>query len=112
SRGRLAVARAAILRERLSHVWINDCWMLRVTPGAGFVKQLRQARLPRLLGALAGTYAFQFALGLLAWWVLGRGLLGGQLDRGWLLAWALLLVTAVPFRLLAVVAQGRFAIGA
>ncbi len=112
SRSRLARARAAILRQRLSGVWINDCWLLRMTPGTGFVKQLRQARLPRLLGALAGTYAFQFALGLLGWWVLGRGLLGGQLDRGWLLAWALLLLTAVPFRLLAVWAQGRFAIGA
>jgi len=109
---RLPAARAAILRERLRQVWINDCWLLRLTPGAGFVKQLRQARLPRLLGALAGSYAFQFGLGLLAWWVLGRGLLGGQMDRGWLMAWALLLVTAVPFRLLAVWAQGRFAIGA
>ncbi|MDQ3011909.1 MAG: ABC transporter ATP-binding protein/permease [Acidobacteriota bacterium] len=112
SRSRLARARAAILRQRLSQVWINDCWLLRMTPGTGFVKQLRHARLPRLLGALAGTYAFQFGLGLLGWWVLGRGLLGGQLDGGWLLAWALLLLTAVPFRLLAVWAQGRFAIGA
>lgn len=112
SRSRLPAARAAILRERLSQVWINNCWLLRLTPGAGFFKQLRQARLPGLLGALAGSYAFQFGLGLLAWWVLGRGLLGGQLDRGWLIAWGLLLVTAVPFRLLAVWAQGRFAIGA
>ena len=112
SRGRLDAARAALLRERLSQVWINDCWLLRLRPGASFVKQLKQARLPRLLGALAGSYALQFGLGLLAWGMLGRGLLGGQLDRGWLLAWALLLVTAVPFRLLAVVAQGRFAIGA
>lgn len=112
SRSRLARARAAILSQRLSQVWINDCWLLRMTPGAGFVKQLKHARLPRLLGALTWTYAFQFGLGLLGWWVLGRGLLGGQLDRGWLLAWAMLLLTAVPFRLLAVWAQGRFAIGA
>jgi ATP-binding cassette subfamily B protein len=112
TRRRLATARAALLRERLSQVWLNECWLLRLTPGADFIKQLRQARLPRSLGVLAATYAFQFAVGLLAWWVLGRGLLGGQLDRGWLLAWALLLLTAVPFRLLAVWAQGRFAIGA
>ncbi len=112
ARRRLATARAALLRERLSQVWLNECWLLRLTPGAGFVKQLGQARLLRSLGVLAATYSIQFALGLLAWWVLGRGLLGGQLDRGWLLAWALLLLTAVPFRLLAVWAQGRFAIGA
>ena len=112
SRKRLPAARAAILRERLHQVWINDCWLLRLTPGAGFIKQLRQARLPRLLGVLAGSYALQFGLGLSAWWLLGRALLGGHLDRGWLLAWALLLLTAAPFRLLAVWAQGRFAIGA
>ena len=109
---RLPAARAAILRERLRPVWINDCWLLRLTPGAGLVKQLKHARLPRLLSMLAGSYALQFGLGLLAWWVLGRGLLGGQLDRGWLMAWALLLITAVPFRLLGEWAQGRFAIGA
>lgn len=112
SRNRLSSARAAIYRQRLSRVWINDCWILRLRPGAGFVAQLRQARLPRLLGVLAGSYAFQFGLGLLAWSLLGRGLLGGQLGQGWLIAWAMLLLTAAPFRLLAVWAQGRFAIGA
>ncbi|HKQ72809.1 MAG TPA: ATP-binding cassette domain-containing protein [Blastocatellia bacterium] len=112
SRNRLALARAAIYRQRLSRVWVNDCWMLRLRPSAGFVAQLRQARLPRLLGVLAGAYAFQFGLGLLAWSVLGRGLLDGQFGQGWLIAWALLLLTAAPFRLLAVWAQGRFAIGA
>ncbi|MCI0392671.1 MAG: ATP-binding cassette domain-containing protein [Acidobacteria bacterium] len=112
SRNRLSLARAAIYRQRLSRVWVNDCWMLRLSPGAGFVAQLRQARLPRLLGVLAGAYAFQFGLGLLAWSVLGRGLLDGQFGQGWLIAWAMLLLTAAPFRLLAVWAQGRFAIGA
>jgi ATP-binding cassette subfamily B protein len=34
------------------------------------------------------------------------------LDQGWLIAWAMLLLTAAPFRLLAVWAQGRFAVGA
>ncbi len=112
SRDRLSRARAAIYRQRLSRVWVNECWILRLRPGAGFFAQLRQARLPRLLGVLAGSYAFQFGLGLLAWYVLGRGLLGGQMGQGWLIAWAMLLLTAAPFRLLAVWAQGRFAIGA
>ncbi len=34
------------------------------------------------------------------------------MDRGWLIAWALLLLTAVPLRLVATLLQGRFAIGA
>src|SRR5215813_1029954 len=111
-RKRLSQARATICRQRLSRVWVNDCWLLRLRPGAPFVAQLRQARLPRLLGVLAGAYAFQFGLGLIAWRLLGCGLLDGQLEQGWLIAWAMLLLTAAPFRLLAVWAQGRFAIGA
>src|SRR5262249_57727496 len=111
-RQRLSQGRVCICRQLLSRVWVNDCWLLRLRPGAPFVAQLRQARLPRLLGVLAGAYAFQFGLGLIAWRLLGRGLLDGQLEQGWLIAWAMLLLTAAPFRLLAVWAQGRFAIGA
>ncbi len=29
-----ARARAAILRQQIGHVWIRDCWMLRLHPGA------------------------------------------------------------------------------
>ena len=54
----------------------------------------------------------QYLLWLLAWWMIGQGALQGRLDPGWLLAWALLLVTLVPFRLLATWSQGRLAIGA
>ena len=63
-------------------------------------------------GVRVGGYAVQYLLWLLAWWVVGRAALQGRLDHGWLLAWALLLVTMVPFRLLATWAQGKFAIGA
>jgi ATP-binding cassette subfamily B protein len=44
--------------------------------------------------------------------MLGLGALGGRLDRGYLIAWALLLLTLVPFRTLATAAQGRLAIDA
>ncbi len=66
----------------------------------------------RSLFAPAGLYACQYVLTLLAWWLLGARALNGQFDRGWLMAWALLLLTAVPFQLLATWMQGRFAISA
>jgi ATP-binding cassette subfamily B protein len=44
--------------------------------------------------------------------MIGQGALQGRFDPGWLLAWALLLVTLVPFRLLAAWSQGRLAIWA
>ena len=46
---RQARARAAILRERLSPVRIDGCWLLRLPPGASLWGQVRHARLPRHL---------------------------------------------------------------
>jgi hypothetical protein len=102
-RSRRARSRAAILREQLGPGPIGGGgWLLRLPPGANFWQQVRQARLPSCLFALVGRYAGQYLLWLLTWWMLGQGALQGCLDLGWLLAWALLLVTLVPFRLLAI----------
>ncbi|RPJ59669.1 MAG: ABC transporter ATP-binding protein, partial [Acidobacteria bacterium] len=109
---RRARARVAILRERLGPRPIGGCWLLRLPPGASLWQQARQARLPSRLLALVGGHAVQYLLWLLAWWMVGQGALQGRLDRGWLLAWALLLMTLVPFRLLATWSQGRLAMGA
>ena len=105
-------ARASVLRERLIQARINAGWLLRLRPGASFWQQLRFARLPRHLRRLAGLYTLQYLLALFAWSILGKAALGDQLDHGWLLACALLLLTAVPFRLFATWSQGLFAIGA
>jgi ATP-binding cassette subfamily B protein len=109
---RQARARAAILRERLSPVRLDGCWLLRRPPGASLWGQVRHARLPRHLCGLIGAHAIQYFLVLLSWWMIGQGALEGRLDWGWLLAWALLLPTLVPFRLFATWSQGLLAIGA
>jgi ATP-binding cassette, subfamily B, bacterial len=111
-RRRQARARMAILRERLWPRPIASCWLLRLPPGASFWHQLRLDRLPSRLFAFVGGHAVQYLLWLLAWWMVGQSALQGRFDSGWLLAWGLLLVTLVPFRLLATWSQGRFAIGA
>jgi ABC-type multidrug transport system fused ATPase/permease subunit len=108
---RQARAREAILRERLSPVRIDGGWLLRLPPSAGIWRQMRQMRLPRHLLRLVGAHTVESLLLLLSWWVVGRGALAGRLDQGWLLAWALLLLTIVPFRLLAMWSQGVLAIG-
>ncbi len=109
---RQARGRSAILRERLGSRHVGGCWLLRLPPGTSFWQQARQDRLPSRLLVLVGGHAVQYLLWLLAWWMVGRGALQGRLDLGWLLAWALLLVTLVPFRLLATWSQGQLAIGA
>jgi ATP-binding cassette, subfamily B, bacterial len=109
---RQARARAALLHERLGPRPIGGCWLLRLSPGASLWHQARQAHLPSHFLALVGAHAGQYLFWLLAWWMIGQAALQGRFDSGWLLAWALLLVTLVPFRMLAAWWQGRLAIGA
>jgi ATP-binding cassette subfamily B protein len=109
---RQARARAAIIHEHLSPVRIDGCWLLRLPPGASMWRQVRQARLLRPFFALIGAHTVQYFLWLLSWWMVGRGALEGRFDQGWLLAWALLLLTMVPFQVLATWSQGLLAVGA
>jgi ATP-binding cassette subfamily B protein len=108
---RQAQARAAILREHLSQVRIDGGWLLRLPPGMRMWRQVRQARLLRPLCGLIGAHTVQYLLWLLSWWMIGRGALEGRLDQGALLAWALLLLTMIPFQLLVMWSQGVLAIG-
>lgn len=109
---RRARARAALLREQLGPARVGGGWLLRPSPGASLRQLSRQARLPGRLLLLLGAHAAQYLLWLLSWWMVGKGALQGRLDLGWLLAWALLLLTLVPFRLLATWSAGRLALGA
>ncbi|MFB3079357.1 MAG: hypothetical protein ACE1Y4_15280, partial [Lysobacterales bacterium] len=111
-RGRQEQARVAILRERLRGERIGECWLLRLSPGVNFWQQLRQRRLPHRLFALVAAHTIEYCLWILSWWLVGQGALQGRLDRGWLLAWLLLLLTLVPFRLLVTWLEGTLAIGA
>jgi ATP-binding cassette, subfamily B, bacterial len=111
-RHRRGKARKAILRERLSAITIGGFWTLRLPPGAGFFRQLRHARVPRDIAVLAVTHAMQYALSLLAWFVIGRAALQGRLDFPTLVTWAMLLLTTIPLRVLTTWKQGVSAIRA
>jgi ATP-binding cassette, subfamily B, bacterial len=107
-----ARARDAILKERLSSKRIRGIWLLRLSPGASFREQIRQAHIPRRVLALASAHALQYALWIIAWWLIGSHVLSGGTDRGWLIPWAFLLLTLVPLRVLITRWQGLVAIGA
>ena len=112
SKSRRERATKAILGRQLGTRAISGGWILRLSPGASFWKQLREAGLLRELIAPIVLHMAHYAVLIMAWWVLGRGALRGQMDTGWLGAWGLLLLTAVPLHLFAVRAQGRFTVGA
>jgi ATP-binding cassette subfamily B protein len=108
-------------RERASHRLVQASqgtpaamrgWMLRLPPEARFSRQLVQAGLLRPALVLVGAHVTHYALYLLSWWAIGVGLLAGRSSVGWLIAWAGLLLTAIPLRLLVTWYQGRLAVGA
>src|SRR5215207_201631 len=109
---RRARARSAILEQRLGTKWIAECWSLRNPPAASLWQRARQARLAPRLALFFVAHVAQYALWLLSWWVIGQAALGGRADRGLLAAWVLLLLTAIPLRLVETWVSGLFAIGA
>ena len=107
---RRRVAREALLLERLRAKELGGCWLLRQSPGASFWSQANRIHLPRRLATLLVAHAAEYLLLIVAWWLIGRAALAGHLDNGWLVAWALILVTLVPFRVLSTWLQGVLAI--
>jgi len=109
---RRAKARKALLDQRLGQMPVGEGWLLRLPPHADIWRQIRHSLLPRRLLLFVGGHALQYALWLLAWWIIGQGALQGRLERGWLWAWALLLLTLIPLRLLVVRTQGLIGVEA
>jgi ATP-binding cassette subfamily B protein len=109
---RVPAARRAILRERLGAARVQGIFALGPEPGSSVWEELARVGVRRRFAALLGAHAAQYALWLLSWWVVGRAALEGRFEAGWFLAWALLLLSLVPFRLLATWSQGAFAVAA
>lgn len=109
---RRAQAKKALLRQRLGKAQIEAGWLLRLPPGAKPWPLARQTDLRHHLPIFVGAYAVQYLLFILSWIVIGRGALRGQVEIGWLLAWGLILLTLIPFRLLSSWAQGLLAVSA
>jgi ATP-binding cassette subfamily B protein len=105
-------AREAILRERLSSRRIGGCWLVRAAPGASLWGRIRREGLVRPLATFAVGHAAQHLLWLASWAVVGRAVLLGRIDPGWLAAWVLLLLSLVPMRVFVTSAEGKLAIGA
>jgi ATP-binding cassette subfamily B protein len=102
--------REALLREHLRGWRVGGVWIVRRPATSSFLGQLRGAGALRELATLFAAHAAQYALALGAWWTIGQGALKGYLDPAWLVAWAMLLTSLVPLRLLELRAQGRIAV--
>jgi ATP-binding cassette subfamily B protein len=105
-------ARAALLGEMLAGKRIPAGWIIRPAGTAPFTSLACEARLLGPLSTLVGAHTLYFGLWVLSWWLLGQVTLEGHLGPAWLYAWALVLLTALPLRLLASYTGGRLALRA
>jgi ABC-type multidrug transport system fused ATPase/permease subunit len=112
SQRRQARVRRAVLRQRLRAIQLGGCWMLRLPLNAPFSLHARRSGMLRRFAALLVACSSFTILRLVSWWMIGRGVLNGQLDKGWLIAWTLLLFTLIPARQWMIWLQGRLAITA
>ncbi|MDM8523462.1 ABC transporter ATP-binding protein [Desulfococcaceae bacterium HSG8] len=101
---------AAIVREQLSETRIRGCWLLRLSPGSDFLQQLRHARIPWHFATILGAHLMVQFLLVFSWWVIGEEALEGHFELAALNAWALLLLTIIPFRVLDKWAQNNISI--
>ena len=101
----------SILRDRLASAQIDGCWLVRPS-SADLAAQAREARLLPRLGIFLAAHLSEYLLALACWMVIGRTALEGRPDPGWLAAWALLLLTRIPLRMLASWMQGSLALRA
>lgn len=90
---------AAITRARLGRKPIDGLWSIGLPDSAPFLTALRQQRLHWLGLGLIVTFALSYLIEITGWRLMGGTILSGQFDHGWLIAWALLLLSAVPVRL-------------
>jgi ABC-type multidrug transport system fused ATPase/permease subunit len=109
---RLPRARKAILRDQLGSMRIEAGWLLRLPPSASLHNQFRHAGVYRPVAIMMGMYFIQQLLSVASWFVIGRGIFQGHFDMGWLLAWAILLLSTIPVQIIVSDAQSELSMGA
>jgi ATP-binding cassette subfamily B protein len=102
--------RDALVRQILLGAEASGCWILRPGPALGVGQRLRQQGAVRRLSAFLLCHLAFVLLWLGSWLVLGRAILQDRLGVGVLAAWALLLATLIPLRLMRTALSGQFAI--
>ncbi|MCO4745213.1 MAG: ABC transporter ATP-binding protein [Proteobacteria bacterium] len=85
---------------------------LRPHPASSLSVLSKHAGLPRLGALVLATHVLSTLAALFAWYLIGRGALSGRWETGWLVAWSLALLSAVPLTVTANHAQGKFAVRA
>ena len=109
---RLVRARRAILKEQLGSQHISIGWILRLSPGSGMFQQFRHNGVFPPMLSMTVMFTLQQLLAVASWIVIGRGVFQGHFDRGWLFAWAILLLATIPVQIILSDAQSELSMRA
>ena len=98
TRRRAQASLDAIARARLGTKPIGGLWSIRLPDTAPFLTALRHHRVHWLALGLLAVFALSYLIEITGWRLMGETVLSGRMDFGWLLAWGLLLLSAIPVR--------------
>lgn len=107
----LARARQAVVAEQLSDVRITAGWLLRLAPSASLWQHAQKARLFQPLVTIFVANILQQAFLILSWWLIGQSAFRGEFATLRMWAWALLVLSGIPFQMAMNSAEGQFATG-
>ena len=100
-------AAALLVSRRVADAVACRMWDLRLPAGSGLLRTLRDGGVAGHLAGFLAAHLVGYLLFLVSWALIGDGALGGRLDGGLIGAWAMCLVSLVPFRMLALWHQGQ-----
>lgn len=107
-------ARSAGIAERVlrrSEARNEFCAGFSFAPAdSGFVARFIEAGCTSLVAGTMAFYLATFTLYLVAWWLIGSAAMEGHLSRGWLWAWAIMVLCFVVCRGAAIWGAGRLAV--
>jgi ATP-binding cassette subfamily B protein len=110
SPSRRAALTRTILQRRFGDTALRGAYLLRLSAARPLPELAREAELPRLLSFYGLAHATQYVLGLLLFYLVGDSALSGRLDRAWLWAGGLLMMSMPPLLLVESWLLGRIAI--
>ncbi len=106
-----AKALKLLLDEQLCRHRLAGCWTLRSEPGGKPLRLLKEAGTVGNAAGMIVAHSVHYLLWVTSWIILGDLTTAGHMDRAWIFAWALLLITIVPCQVATTWLQGMFAIG-
>jgi ATP-binding cassette, subfamily B, bacterial len=100
----------AMIDQRLRNARVAEAWKLEVPASAKLWTHAQRAGLPRNLVAFLSAYGVEYGLWIVSWFLVGKWAFEGRFDTGWLLGWALLLLTLIPIHMFAMWEQAKLTV--